>query len=319
MSSSPDSSADATAQATPAPELLGTETLRERYRNPYGLFLDIDGAELHVAIEGRGAPLILLNPSFMGLEAWSAVAPRLADRQRVVRLDFPYSGLSGDDRSATGNPPIDLIQRNLSLVLGVADRLDIQRFALVGTSTGASTAFHLAAQARDRVTRLVLINSAGMPRTAQTDPNRDRPDRRAWSRMPVKPRDYWAYSIGRNMPSLAEAPAWLVDYVFDINRRAQRAAAGQYGFSTGDPQATLARIAAPTLIQWGLANPTVMHLEADVIQHWMTGAPTLIRKYPGIGHYPFIEDPALLLPDLDAFLRGDLDPQLRRTTMLPVD
>jgi pimeloyl-ACP methyl ester carboxylesterase len=318
MSSNPDHDAVQRAASTSPPELLPIETLRERYRNAAGRFIDVDGAELHVAIEGQGPPLVLLNPSFMGLEAWSAAMPRLAAVWRVIRLDFPYSGLSGADRGATDGAPVDLIVRNVSLVLGVADRLGIGQFALAGASTGASTAFHLAAVARDRVTRLALINSAGLPRTAQTDPNRDRPDRRAWSRMPVKPRDFWVYSLGQNMPSLPGPPDWLVDYVFDINRRAQRMPAGQYGFATGDPQSVLARIEAPTLIQWGLANPTVMHLEADVIQHWMTGAPTTIRKYPALGHYPFIEEPQPLLADLEAFLRGDLDAQLRRTTMLPI-
>jgi hypothetical protein len=48
----------------------------------------------------------------------------------------------------------------------------------------------------------------------------------------------------------------------------------------------------------------------------MTGAPTTIRKYEGLGHYPYIEDLDAIYTDLTAFLAGDLDPDLRRTVMM---
>jgi pimeloyl-ACP methyl ester carboxylesterase len=90
-------------------------------------------------------------------------------------------------------------------------------------------------------------------------------------------------------------------------------------FRTGDPEAVLAGITAPTLVLWGLENRTVMHLEADVFQHWLVNAPTLKKKYPGVGHYMYLEEPALLEQDIGAFLDGGLDPQLRRTQRLTLD
>ena len=52
---------------------------------------------------------------------------------------------------------------------------------------------------------------------------------------------------------------------------------------------------------------------------WMTGAPTTIRKYDGLGHYPYIEDEQALFPDLSAFFAGELDGELRRTVRAKPD
>ncbi|MCL4721653.1 MAG: alpha/beta hydrolase, partial [Gammaproteobacteria bacterium] len=78
-------------------------------------------------------------------------------------------------------------------------------------------------------------------------------------------------------------------------------------FSTGDPESVLGEVRAPTLILWGLENRTLMHLEADVFAHWLRGATTVVRKYPGLGHYPYLEEPAVVGGDIAAFLEGRLD------------
>ena len=89
------------------------------------------------------------------------------------------------------------------------------------------------------------------------------------------------------------------------------------GFRTGDPKAVLAEITAPTLILWGLDNATVMHLEADVFQHWLVNAPTRLQKYPGVGHYLYLETPAVVEADIKRFLTGELDDQLWEVRQVP--
>ena len=107
-----------------------------------------------------------------------------------------------------------------------------------------------------------------------------------------------------------------------MNRRTGRAreyAVYLKNFQTGDPKATLAKITAPTYILWGMDNLAVMHLEADVIEHWMTSAPTLLKKYPKSGHYPYLEIPREVEADVARFLSGGLDGQLRVTKRVAVD
>lgn len=105
-------------------------------------------------------------------------------------------------------------------------------------------------------------------------------------------------------------PGTFIDLFYDLNRCRDRNPPGLYFFETGNPQALLAQIQAPTLILWGMENPHVVHLDADVMEHWMTNAPCTIRKYPHLGHYPYLEDPPLVNGDIKAFLCGHLDGKL---------
>jgi pimeloyl-ACP methyl ester carboxylesterase len=286
-------------------------TLAARWAEPASRFAVVDGVRLHYVLEGKGSPVVLLNASYMGLQAWRPVAERLAARHRVLRLDFPISGLSGPEPD--GRYSID---RHIELLDALTRRLGLDRFALVGTSSGGIVAFRYAGQAPARVSRLVLIGTAGLPRTATTDPLRGR---RASDGAGPQPRDVWQANLAANFGAPERLPAWLVDLAYDLNRReglASESASFLKTFRTGDPRRELARVTAPTLILWGEANATVSPLEADVVEHWMTAAPTLTRKYPGIGHYPYVEAPGRVAADLEAFLSGKLDGELRVTARL---
>ena len=288
---------------------LSLRELESRYAAPDSRFLDVDGVRVHYMDQGEGPAVLLLHASFMQLRTWDSMAAHLADRYRVVRPDLLISGLTGPE------PDNDYsFDRSRELVIALMDELFIDHFAVVGTSSGGIVAFNLAADYPDRVSRLVLINSAGMPRTTATDPDRAR--RRGidnWIRSRYQTRDMVRGVLDLNFIEPHEPPGWLVDMSYDFWRRdgGREAAATQMrNFRTGDPQTTLARVTSPTLILWGLDNATVMHLEADVFQHWLVNAPTSLKKYPGVGHYLYLEIPKQVETDVGQFLDGDLDSQL---------
>lgn len=296
-------------------DTLTLAELRAKYQLPNSRYMNLDGVDLHYVDEGSGQPIVLLHASYMGLRSWDGIASKLKANYRVIRLDFPNAGLSGPETKPVPSGKFDLIERNHEILVRFVKQLGLDRFYLVGTSSGGSVAFRYASRNADRVQRLVLINSAGMPRTAQTDPNRERPEFKEWSKMLVKPREFWAFGLTQTFISPHTAPEWLLDQEYDFRRREglEQALVDDYVFTTGDTKTILTGIRAPTLIMWGKANPIVMHLEADVFAFWMTGAPTLIRKFEGLGHYPYIEDEQAIFPDLVAFFRGELDDELRRT------
>lgn len=284
--------------------------LEARYATPDSRFLDVDGVRLHYMDQGSGEPVVLLHASFMNLRTWDPLAAALVARgYRVVRPDFLISGLTGPDPGGDYS-----IEHNLRLVEGLARELGIERFALVGTSSGGIIAFNFAAQHPEQVTRLVLVNSAGMPRTATTDPNRARGsllDRLLDARR-VTPERVGA-TLARNFVPPHAPPDWLVAMNADLWRRQGRMAESMLqlkAFRTGDPQDTLAGVRAPTYVLWGMENATVMHLEADVFQHWLVNAPTLLKKYPGVGHYLYLEIPDEFAADVAAFLAGARDGEL---------
>ena len=303
-----------TEQKLSVPELTLGE-IREKYSHKNSKFIDIDGVNLHYVDAGEGPAIVFLHASYLNLDSWNGLVKGLGEKYRTIRFDLPGAGLSGLETKALPDGGFDMVERQYELVSLLVDELGVGRLILVGTSSGGTVAYRYAARHPDRVTRLILINSAGLPRTPQTNPLRSNPAFKKWADLDVRPREYWEKSLNRNFTSASSPPDWLIDRAYDFQRRVnlKKNRAATYLFQTGDVQTILSQIKAPTMIMWGKENPTVVHLEADVIEHWMTGAPTILRKYSGLGHYPYIEDINAILPDVKGFLSGELDSELRQT------
>jgi len=106
-------------------------------------------------------PVLLLHGSGPGVTAyanWRLTIPTLATRLRVVAPDLVGFGF-------TERP--DGVEYSLDLwvdqALGVLDGLGIERASVVGNSFGGGLALRLAARHPDRVDRLVLMGSVGVP------------------------------------------------------------------------------------------------------------------------------------------------------------
>jgi pimeloyl-ACP methyl ester carboxylesterase len=297
--------------------------LAAKYQLPESRWLDIDGIKVHYVDQSPAgateAPVVVLShASFMSLRSWDSLAAALlAKGYRVIRMDYMNAGLSGSDSKG-----INDMERNVTILTELPGRLGVSRFDLVGTSSGGQIAFIFAGRHPERVGRFVLINTGGMPRTAQSNPNRARGSAISqFINSRYRSMSKWQEDLGGNMPSLRPVPPALVELVYDMNRReGGKPLAAQYlkNFKTGDTAAYLAAVKAPTMILQGMANPTLVHTEAEVQSYWMTGAPTLIRKYPKLGHYPYMESPAEVEADVIAFLGGQYDGELRQTVRAPV-
>ncbi|MGH7893326.1 MAG: alpha/beta fold hydrolase, partial [Candidatus Binatia bacterium] len=93
------------------------------------------------------------------------VRDRLAARHRVIAVDWPGQGNSGDDR----HPPS--AARYAELAMGALDALGIERAVVVGNSIGGAAALRMASARPERVSALVLENPGGLDpsdRTART-------------------------------------------------------------------------------------------------------------------------------------------------------
>ncbi|GAB88185.1 alpha/beta fold hydrolase [Gordonia rhizosphera] len=80
---------------------------------------------------------------------------RLAEHFTVVRYDQPGRGASGPGRALT---PLDL-ESEVEMISELVDLLQMERFALLGASSGAAVAAGLAAGIPRRVHRLVLYGA----------------------------------------------------------------------------------------------------------------------------------------------------------------
>ncbi|MEW6336781.1 MAG: alpha/beta fold hydrolase [Acidobacteriota bacterium] len=149
----------ATALALAALALSGCVTLTpfEQVRLAAGAerYLEIDGHAVHVEQAGAG-PAVLLVHGFGGSTySWRHVVPDLARDHRVVTLDLNGFGWSERPRER-GAYTIEGQER---LVLGVADALGLERFALVGHSYGGGLSLWIASRHPRRLTSLTLVDS----------------------------------------------------------------------------------------------------------------------------------------------------------------
>jgi len=109
--------------------------------------------ELNVAEEGRGDAVVLVHAIGCDLAMWDDVAPELARDFRVIRVDA-----RGHGRSPVPPRPYSLGQL-AGDVVGVLDRLRIERAHWVGLSMGGMIGQAFALAHGDRLGRLVLANT----------------------------------------------------------------------------------------------------------------------------------------------------------------
>ena len=115
------------------------------------------GVTLNIALAGPddGPPVILLHGFPESHRTWREVAPRLADKFRLVMPD--QRGFAGSDRPAE----VDAYKTDVIVgdIFALADALGIERFALVGHDWGGAAAWAAAIRGDARLTRLAIVNA----------------------------------------------------------------------------------------------------------------------------------------------------------------
>jgi pimeloyl-ACP methyl ester carboxylesterase len=117
-------------------------------------FVTVNGVRLHTAEAGAGEPVIFLHGFPQHWYAWRHVIPLLAGEYRLICVDqrgFGWSGAPpGGYDSAT----------QVADVLALMDALGLVKTRLVGHEFGGRTALMCALAAPERVSHLLILNSA---------------------------------------------------------------------------------------------------------------------------------------------------------------
>ncbi len=119
--------------------------------------------ETNVLDDGAGDPVLFIHGSGPGVSAWAnwrLVLPALAAQRRVIAPDMVGFGFT--DRPAGITYAMDTWARQ---ALDLLDALDLPKVDLVGNSFGGALALALATRHPERVRRLVLMGSVGVPFT----------------------------------------------------------------------------------------------------------------------------------------------------------
>jgi len=114
-------------------------------------------AEINVAVGGRGRPLLLLHGFPQTHLAWHAVAPRLADRYRLVLPDLRGYGDSRGPAADAGHHAYGKRAMAGDMVEAMA-ALGHRRFFAAGHDRGARVAHRLALDYPGSVLRLALLD-----------------------------------------------------------------------------------------------------------------------------------------------------------------
>jgi 2-hydroxymuconate-semialdehyde hydrolase len=123
--------------------------------------VDVRGIRTNYHDVGSGPPVVLIHGSGPGVSAWAnwrLTLPYLSERFRVLAPDVLGFGYTERPQSV----PYDLDTWTNHL-LDFLDALGLERVSIVGNSFGGALALSIATRAPERVDKLVLMGSVGVP------------------------------------------------------------------------------------------------------------------------------------------------------------
>lgn len=261
-----------------------------------GAFVEIDGETMYY-VHARGGEhgAVLLIHGFGGSTVtWQQTVPALAAAgYDVYAVDLPGFGLSQKGWETDYRHSIQA-QR----VIGLMDRLGVDRAAVVGHSMGGSVAVHLALAAPERISRLVLVDAAlfssGSGRFSAPGFVLDVPVVRRWAQFGLR------RSIDSLFTDLLYDAAYQDDAITPALEKAYKRALHTPGWDTGllgilrdaranDLPAPVSTIRIPTLIMWGAEDTWVAPADGVRLEGLIAGAQRI--EFPGVGHLPMHEAP----------------------------
>lgn len=278
--------------------------MRAKYGSPASQYINMgDAFVVHVRDEGpRDAPVIVLvHGSNSFLQTWDDWTRALTPQYRVVRLDLPGHGLTGEyrERNYSRSAYVDVLDR-------VLNKLRVSRFVLGGNSMGGGVAWAYAHKYPYKLTGLVLVDASGEPEPADSSP----PLGFRLARMPVigdlmayiTPRSLIADGLRGSVADPSKVTDADIDRYWELLRYPGNRTATIMRFGAGreEPVATPLTRPIPTLIMWGAEDRLIPVASAAWFKSKMPDAQVII--YPHVGHLMMEEIPDKSAGDLKAWL-----------------
>jgi pimeloyl-ACP methyl ester carboxylesterase len=239
-------------------------------------YTEIDGLKVRHASEGSGPPVLVLHGWGASIETVASIVSSLAPVANVHALDLPGFGSSDPPPAAWG------VQDYCDFVLRFIDVLRIERpLAVIGHSNGGRVAIAIASCRPEIVSRMILIDSAGI-----------RPSRgftyyrKVGMAKAGKHAARWLGPPGRRLRELLVGRAASADYA---------AASPQMRptlvkLVNSDLREMLPRVATPTLLIWGEQDTATPLSDGELMERLIPDAGLVV--FEGAGHYSYLEQPA---------------------------
>jgi pimeloyl-ACP methyl ester carboxylesterase len=275
--------------------------LEKTYGSPKNAYVSALGVNLHYQDTGpskNAIPILFLHGFGASLQTWETWAQALSEDYRVISVDLPGFGLTGEDPSG-----IYTDQRSVEVLEAFLKELKIAKVVLVGNSMGGKFAWQFAARYPNQVSKLVLISPDGY-----ASPGIE------YGKKPDVPAiaDLYRYFFSKTFLVMNLEPAYanpktlndaLVNRYYDLMlapgvRGAILARMQQTVLQ--DPVPSLASIQIPTLLIWGEKDAFIPISNSNDYLKVMPNAKRV--SLPNIGHLPQEEQPSIGLQVLKEFL-----------------
>jgi len=276
----------------------------------------LHGERFAYCMAGSGPLVVLLHGIAQSSATWEGVIPRLVGQHAVIAPDLLGHGKSAKTAGDYSPGAYANLVRDLLEVLGQ------NRCTIVGHSLGGGVAMQFSYQFPERCERLVLVSSGGLGHEvhpllrAAALPGADvvlpwlsvAGNRAIGSLVKAMGRFGFRASTDlgetwRSFAALEEAAArkaFLRTVRALIDLRGQRVSATDRLYLAAE---------LPTMVIWGERDPLIPVAHAERIHEAIPSS--RVEIFPGVGHYPHLEDPERFARVLLDFI-GDTQP-------LPVD
>lgn len=236
---------------------------------------------LHVKEAGSGQPIVLLHSLGTSSTLWASQFNDLADRYRLVAMDF-----RGHGQSEISRTPVT-IEGLAGDVVGLLDQMGIDRFILAGISLGGMVAQVVAARLGDRVERLVLLDTSLAPLS-----------RTMWTERAAMVRSNGLAPLASDIaarwqnPTSEPSPAARAALESLLATPDEGYAGGCDALAQADCTALAARITSKTAVAVGALDKATPPALAQDLAGAITGADLVIL--PDCAHLPMIDRPDLV-------------------------
>jgi pimeloyl-ACP methyl ester carboxylesterase len=251
-------------------------------------FTEIDGLRVRHLREGAGPPVMVLHGWGASIETVASIVQALSRIAEVHALDLPGFGESQAPREPWGVEDYRRFLASFMDAVGV-----VRPAALVGHSNGGRVAIAMAASEAERVSRMILVDSAGIrPKRGFTYCRKvgmAKVGKHAARRLGAPGRRLRDALVGRAASAdyAAAAPEMRATFVRLVN---------------SDLRDLLPQVRVPTLLIWGEQDTATPVADAQLMERLIPDAGLVV--FEGAGHYSYLDQPARFARIARHFLGG---------------
>ena len=275
---------------------IPVEELKARYGQG-ARYVDVMGAHVRVKESGQGEPLLVLHGFASSADTWDGWRAQLDRQYRVIAVDVPPFAITGPLPGTIMN--VEVLQSFMDQLVGV---LGLTRFSLAGNSLGGYISWNYARRHPERVTKLVLVDSAGYPNEPPFAVTMLRAPVMSTVARHLSPRPFVAASVRDVYGHPELVTETLIRRYQDMMRReGSRPAVTALMASLQFDPAGVRDVRVPTLILWGAKDRWIPPAHARLFQRDISGSQLVM--YDELGHVPMEEDPVRTAADVARFLQ----------------